>query len=61
MILRVFDCLMLWTKPGAPYICIEPWTSAPDDEASDYDFTKKFCITKLMPNETKNKSSYNYI
>lgn len=48
-----FDCLMLWTKPGAPYICIEPWTSAPDDEASDYDFTKKFCITKLMPNETK--------
>mgnify|MGYP004513634249 FL=1 len=48
-----FNCLMLWTKPGAPYICIEPWSSAPDDEASDYDFTKKFCITKLTPNETK--------
>ena len=22
--------LLLWTKPGAPYICIEPWCNAPD-------------------------------
>lgn len=22
--------LMLWTKPGAPYICIEPWCNGPD-------------------------------
>ena len=26
------DCpfLLLWTKPGAPYICIEPWCNGPD-------------------------------
>ena len=47
-----FNCLMLWTKPGAKYICIEPWTSSPDVEESDYDFTKKYCITKLAPNES---------
>lgn len=45
-----FNCLMLWTKPGAKYICIEPWTSSPDVEESDYDFTKKYCITRLAPN-----------
>ena len=22
--------LLLWTKPGAPYICIEPWCNGPD-------------------------------
>ena len=24
------DYLLLWTKPGAPYICIEPWANHPD-------------------------------
>jgi galactose mutarotase-like enzyme len=24
------DVLMLWTKPGAGYLCIEPWCNAPD-------------------------------
>lgn len=48
-----FDILMFWTKPGAGYICIEPWTSHPDTIDSDYDFTKKYNITKLTPNQTK--------
>ncbi|GHU71641.1 LACX protein [Clostridia bacterium] len=26
----IHEVLMFWTKPGAPYICIEPWTNAPD-------------------------------
>lgn len=48
-----FDVLMLWTKPGAKYICIEPWSSHPDNIDSDYDFTKKYHITSLKIGETK--------
>ena len=31
------DYLLLWTKPGAPYICIEPWAGIPSfcDEGSE--------------------------
>lgn len=29
------DVLMLWTRPGAEYICIEPWSNAPDFVDSD--------------------------
>ena len=25
-----FEHLLLWTKPGAPYLCIEPWNGLPD-------------------------------
>lgn len=25
-----FNYLLLWTLPGAPYICIEPWSNHPD-------------------------------
>lgn len=37
------DCgvLMLWTKPGAGYICIEPWRNAPDFVDADFDISKK--------------------
>lgn len=48
-----FDVLMFWTKPGAKYICIEPWSSHPDNIDSDYDFTKKYHITSLETGETK--------
>ena len=29
------DVLMFWTKPGAEYICIEPWVNAPDLTTAD--------------------------
>ncbi len=51
--IKDFDVLLFWTKPGAKYICIEPWTSHPDNIDSDYDFTKKYNVTKLGVNETK--------
>lgn len=35
------DVLMLWTKPEAPYICIEPWLNAPDFLDADGDITRK--------------------
>jgi len=33
--------LLLWTIPGAGYLCIEPWCGMPDIEGSGFDFTKK--------------------
>lgn len=41
------DSLVIWTKPGAKYICIEPWSGTPDFVDSDYDFKNKKGIVKL--------------
>ncbi len=42
---------LLWTKPNANYICIEPWCGIHDTVASDYDITKKEGIHTLNKNE----------
>lgn len=42
-----FNELLIWTKPGSEYICIEPWCGIPDYTDSDYDITKKPGILKL--------------
>lgn len=47
-----FDFFLLWTKPGAKYICMEPWCGCQDFMDSDYDITKKRGIIKLAKNET---------
>lgn len=47
-----FDNLLFWTRPNAPYICIEPWCGIPDHVDSNYDITKKACIQKLAPGAT---------
>lgn len=36
-----FFNMMLWTKPGAGYICIEPWNGIPDRTYSDQNFKTK--------------------
>jgi galactose mutarotase-like enzyme len=33
--------LGIWTKPGAPYLCIEPWQGVADPEAFAQDFREK--------------------
>lgn len=43
--------LMFWTKPGAPYICIEPWTNAPDFEDCDGLIEHKPGAIRLGPGE----------
>ena len=43
------DVLLLWTKPGADYICIEPWCSTPDYIDSDMQIRKKPGILTLDP------------
>ncbi len=47
-----FPVVMLWTKPGANYICIEPWFGAPDDVNSNFDITKKFAIQSVEAGKT---------
>lgn len=36
-----YNHLLLWTKPNAKYICIEPWIAVPDMVDTDQDITQK--------------------
>ena len=44
-------CLGLWAKPGAPYVCIEPWYGIDDMCDAGHDFTKKERICSLAAGE----------
>jgi len=48
-----FDALLLWTIPGAPYLCIEPWTNLPDYADTDQDITKKPGMFEIRPGESR--------
>ncbi len=50
------DYFLLWTKPGAKYICMEPWCGCQDFVDSDYDFKNKKGIIKLSGKEEKTKT-----
>lgn len=47
-----FDYLLLWTKPGAPYICIEPWCGIPDGVGADKQLQNKEGINKVRAGES---------
>jgi galactose mutarotase-like enzyme len=44
--------LGLWAKPGASYVCIEPWFSVDDKASADYDLTDKPGILSIAPGES---------
>ena len=48
-----FSHLLLWTKPGAPYIAIEPWNGLPDPADADGQLRHKPGIIRLDPGESK--------
>lgn len=50
------DYFLLWTKPGAKYICIEPWCGCQDFVDSDYYLKNKKGIIKLAGGEEKTKT-----
>ena len=50
------DVLMFWTKPGADYICIEPWCNAPDLLDSDMQIEHKPGCIRLAPGETADRT-----
>ncbi|SDS40884.1 Galactose mutarotase [Gillisia sp. Hel1_33_143] len=51
-----FKNLGLWSKPGADYVCIEPWLGIADGVNTKKDLKTKEDINKLMPSETFNAS-----
>lgn len=44
--------LGLWAKPGAPYVCIEPWCGVNDTYDKKADISQKDAIVALMAGET---------
>ena len=45
-------CLGLWARPGAEYVCIEPWVSLPSHSAFVEDFAKQAHMIHLPAGET---------
>lgn len=43
--------LGIWAKPGAPFICLEPWMSTADRINSTNIFAEKTSMVKLNPGE----------
>lgn len=43
--------LALWSKPGADFVCIEPWLGLPDSENESLDLTKKSTYKSILPKE----------
>lgn len=46
--------LGIWAKPGAPYVCIEPWFGVNDSTEKKNDFSEKDAINKLPAEEIFN-------
>lgn len=44
-----FNDLGIWAKPGAPFVCIEPWLGHADMETATGDIKNKEGIIELMP------------
>ena len=44
--------LGLWAKPGADYVCIEPWEGLDDDHRQSGDLTEKKGIVALPAGDT---------
>ncbi|MFN1834955.1 aldose 1-epimerase family protein [Balneola sp. MJW-20] len=47
MSFKDFPSLGIWAKPGAPYICLEPWAGIADHQDTDQQLTNKEGILKL--------------
>jgi galactose mutarotase-like enzyme len=47
-----FPYLGIWSKPGAPFVCIEPWHGLADTQGSGKDFREKEGIVSLEPDRT---------
>jgi galactose mutarotase-like enzyme len=45
--------LGIWTKPGAGYLCLEPWHARADDEGFVGDFEEKPHVVTLAPGESQ--------
>ncbi len=46
-----FPSLAIWTKPNAPFVCLEPWIGYADKYNSNYQFIEKDNMQFLNPEE----------
>ena len=46
------ESLLIWTKPGAPYVCIEPWCGFPTWVDFDGEFPEKEGIRHIAAGDT---------
>lgn len=44
--------LGIWAKPGAPYVCIEPWYGVNDSTEKKADFSQKDAINSVKPDSS---------
>lgn len=51
-----FDYLGIWAKPGAPFVCIEPWLGIGDSSDSNHKFEEKDGMLKLETQQTDVKT-----
>lgn len=51
MDLRGWEYLGIWAKPGANYVCIEPWNGLASSKWSSHDIWKKEGIRRLAPGQ----------
>ena len=47
-----FPHIGFWTRPGAPYLCLEPWTGHADPEAFRGELAEKPSMRLLAPGES---------
>ncbi len=52
MELENFPHIALWSRPGAPFLCLEAWTGHGDPEGFDGDIFAKPSLRLLKPGET---------
>jgi galactose mutarotase-like enzyme len=45
------ESLTLWTKPGAPFICIEPWQGLPDSDDRPRELDQRDGALRLEPDQ----------
>ena len=57
MYIQEFPYFGLWTKPGAPFVCLEPWQGLADYTDASGDLTEKPGIHLLLPAQT-HRASY---
>lgn len=48
-----FPHLGIWSKPNAPFVCIEPWQGTADQAGNKRDVFDKFGVLKLNPGESR--------
>ncbi|MCF0133016.1 MAG: aldose 1-epimerase family protein [Blautia sp.] len=46
-----FPCFGIWNSPGAPFVCLEPWSGRCDDYGYDGELSDRPFINKVIPGE----------